>query len=389
MLLRKKYQGARPTKVRIDKLEPIADGLSFSYKKAQTTQVVIERGLLDKLDRLEIMEPDRTASHHIIITDPIVDKIFGEKVFQKFKNGGYLVTKLVAPSGEAAKTMDVYREFAEKIVGLGIDEHSVIFSLGGGAIANLAGFLAATLYRGIGLIHIPTTLMCMNDVAISLKQAINDQRGKNLVGSYYQPLLVLIDPSIEMNETIVSQGLSETIKHALAQDVNFFDALISYKGRITDTDFLEMTIRRTIELKIELMTDDMFENYQGIVLQYGHEVGHALEHLSHFKLSHGEAISIGMRVSAEISYLMGVTGVETVVAHKKIFKHYNLPFSVPSYITKDAIVDALKFNKKTRGSDIRFALVEFVGKIWKIKQEYGIPVSINIIDEALRKSYQE
>lgn len=388
MLLRRSHRGSRLSNVKVDSLKSVTSPLDFHYEKKQTTKVLVERGLIERLSEIELMEADSTASHHIIITDMTVDAIVGEKVLLQLAKGGYNVTKLVAPTGEAAKTMDVYREFAERIVGLGIDEHSIIFSLGGGAIANLAGFLAATLYRGIGLIHIPTTLMCMNDVAISLKQGINSQKGKNLVGSYYQPLLVLIDPGIPLNETIVRHGLSETIKHALAQDDIFFQYLLSYNGDICDKSFLETIIKKTIGLKIELMEEDMFENNRAIILQYGHEVGHALEFLSQFKLTHGDAISIGMRVSAEIAHLMEVTGVDTVEAHKKILKHFDLPYVIPDYLEKSAVLDSLRFNKKTRGSDIRFALVEFVGKIWKIKGEYGIPVPVAILDEALERSYK-
>jgi 3-dehydroquinate synthase len=227
----------------------------------------------------------------------------------------------------------------------------------------------------------------MLDVAISLKQGINSEKGKNLVGAYFQPLAVFIDPDVAMPETLIRHGLSEAIKHAFAQDRPFFDFLMEYDGKISDPAFVEEVIRRTIGLKIELMQEDMFENNRAIVLQYGHEVGHAVEFLSGFKLSHGEAISIGMRVSAEISHLMSVTGKETVDAHKALLQKYGLPITIPAYLKKDAVLDALKFNKKTRGTDIRFALVEFVGKIWKIKGVYGIPCPVEIIEEALLRSY--
>ncbi|OHA15183.1 MAG: hypothetical protein A3G52_03500 [Candidatus Taylorbacteria bacterium RIFCSPLOWO2_12_FULL_43_20] len=388
MLFRRKKENARPTEVKTDRFIYPDTSLHFRYEKSRETPVIIEQGILDRIDTLRLMDRDRTASHHIMITDTVVDRLVGKKVEEKLTKAGYSLTKIIAPSGEAAKTMNVYHELSEKITSIGIDEQSVIFSLGGGAIANLAGFLAATLYRGIGLIHIPTSLMCMNDVAISLKQGINNQKGKNLVGSYYQPLLVVIDPSVPMNETIIRHGMSETIKHALAEDVAFFDYLLSYNGDLKDVNFLEKIIRHTIELKIGLMNDDMFENARAIILQYGHEVGHAIEYLSHFGLTHGEAISIGMRVSAEISHLMGVTSEDTVYAHKKILEHYKLPYIIPQTIEKRAILDALRFNKKTRGNDIRFALLEHVGKIWKIKGEYGIPCPVEIIEEAIRRSYE-
>lgn len=387
MFIRRSLIGERVTDVDIKRLEPVYGSFSFTYQKTATTQIIIERGVIERFDHIALMDPGRTASHHIIITEKRADDVVGKEVYEKMCKAGYTVTKLVVPSGEEAKRIDVYRSLAEQIIALGIDERSIIFSVGGGAVANIAGFLAATLYRGVGLIHIPTTLMCMLDVAISLKQGINSEKGKNLVGSYYQPLLVIIDPAISIPEKLVFDGMSEAIKHALTQDPLFYDFLMSYEGSLTDVDFIEAVVRKTISLKIELMEEDMFENRRAIALQYGHEVGHAVEYISGFALSHGEAISIGMRVSAQLACLMKVAPQVTVDMHVAILKKYHLPYTIPEYIKEEAILDALLYNKKTRGKDIRFALVEFVGKIWKIKGEFGIPCSPELIKEAIKRSY--
>ena len=388
LLMRAKHAGSRLSDVQVEDLLPLETDVSFTYSSLKTTPVVIKAGILNQIEQFAIMPPDATASRHFLITDELTDKLFADKVMNALTKAGYSISKLVVPIGEEAKQLHVYNELAERIVGMGvIDENTQLISLGGGAVANLTGFLASTLYRGVGLIHIPTTLMCMLDVAISLKQGINSQKKKNLIGSYYQPNLVLIDPAIPMSEGIVRNGMSEAIKHALCQDTDFFEYLVSYKGDIQDPVFIERVIKRTIELKVALMEDDMHENGVGLALQYGHEIGHALEYLSHLKLSHGEAISIGMRVSAEIAHAMGVTSMDTVSQHKEIFSHFELPYSIPKDISFDAIIDALRFNKKTRGKDIIFALLEFVGKMWKVKGEYAIPVQMPVLVEALKRSY--
>ncbi len=377
----------RPTTVDVDSLKKIKSEISFHYKKEDTTKVLVEPGLINKISDLEIMNPERTASNHILITDEIVDELYGGVVEKQMREKGYKVMKLVAPVGEIAKSMPVYKEFAEKIIASGIDEQSVIFALGGGVVANLSGFLAATLYRGIGLIHIPTTFMNMVDVSISLKQGINGQKGKNLVGSYYQPLLVLIDPAISVPDWLVRDGISETIKHAVCQDKEFFDYLVKYKGDLSDVDFRTKVIKKTIDLKIFLMENDMYEQNAAMILQYGHEIGHAIEFLSKFDLTHGEAISIGMRVTAELSYLMDVTDKKTVEDHKKILKNFKLPISIPEKISKEAIIDILKYNKKNRGSDVRVVLPEYTGKTWKIKGEFGIPCPLELIEKAIDNGY--
>ena len=386
MLMRRTHALARPSRVRIDTLKEIAPRASFTYTKTQETGVLIEPGAFRRLGELKLMDVERVNSHHVIITDENVDALLGSAVFSQLEAAGYEVTKLVIPAGEQSKCMDVYHGLAEQIIALGIDERSVIFALGGGVVANISGLLAATLYRGIGLIHFPTTMMNMLDVSISLKQGINGQKGKNLVGSYYQPLLVVIDPAINMPDWLVRDGMSEAIKHAICQDADFYQYLLKNADRVSDVAFRTEVIERTIKLKIELMHEDMFEHKRAMILQYGHEVGHSIEFLSHFELTHGQSISIGMRVSAEISKLMGA-GDDTVDAHKKILHAYRLPYQIPEHMDAHAVVSALKYNKKTRGGEVRFVLPELVGKAWKIKGEYGIPCPTELVYKAIEQSY--
>lgn len=389
MLMRRQNALARPSAVRLEGLQDLQKTTSFTYTKIQETGVVIEPGVIQHLGQMRLMDPERVASHHVIITDENVNPLLGSAVFSQLREAGYIITKLVIPAGESSKSMALYNNLAEQIITLGIDEQSIIFAMGGGVVANVAGLLAATLYRGIGLIHLPTTIMNMLDVSISLKQGINGQKGKNLVGSYYQPLLVIVDPAISMPDWLVRDGMSEAIKHAICQDKDFYDYLIKNADQVADVSFRTEVIKRTIALKIELMHEDMFEHKRAMILQYGHEVGHAVEFLSRFELTHGQSIAIGMRVSSELARLMG-TGEDTVQAHKEILDRYQLPYQIPEYITAQAVIDALRYNKKTRGGEeVRFVLPELVGKTWKVKGEYGIPCPLKLIYKAVEQSYYE
>lgn len=386
MLMRRVHAVARPSAVRLETLQVLPATASFTYTKTQETKVILEPGVIKRLGKMRFMDPERVSSHHVIITDEQVDQILGDTVLFQLREAGYGITKLAIPAGEQSKSMTVYNDLAEKIIALGIDEQSVIFALGGGVVANVSGLLAATLYRGIGLVHLPTTIMNMLDVSISLKQGINGQKGKNLVGSYYQPLLVIVDPAISMPDWLVRDGLSEAIKHALCQDKDFYEYLLKNADRAADVAFRTEVIKRTIKLKIDLMHEDMFEHKRAMILQYGHEIGHAVEFLSRFELTHGQSIAIGMRVSAELAKLMKA-GDDTVAAHKEILNGYHLPYQIPEYMNAHAVIDALKYNKKTRSGEVRFVLLELVGKAWKIKGEYGIPCPVELAYKAIEQSY--
>jgi len=388
IMQRRLHNLSRATKVNLKKIQNVSTDISFTYAKSQQTRVIVKKNIINRLGNIRVMEDNATSSHHILITDENVDVLYGEIAYQQLLKAGYKISKLVVPAGEGTKSMRMYHRLAEKIVTLGIDEQTHIFALGGGVVANFAGFLAATLYRGINLVHIPTTFMNMIDVSISLKQAINGENGKNLVGSYYQPSLVLIDPSLSMPDWLVRDGLAEAIKHAICQDKDFFDFLINYRGDLSDEEFRNYVIKKTIELKIFLMDVDMFERREGMILQYGHEIGHAIEFLSVYNMTHGQSISVGMRVSAEIAKIMGVTGQETVDKHIEILEHFGLPSCIPKNMDIDAILSTLKYNKKNHQEEVRMVLPEFIGKVWKITGEYGIPCTPQLISSALQKCYQ-
>tara|TARA_Y100000310_G_scaffold169635_1_gene169824 strand:- start:5000 stop:6841 length:1842 start_codon:yes stop_codon:yes gene_type:complete len=387
MFMRRQSLSVKPLKAS-ESFKEISPNVSFTYTKSQETSIIVEQGIMNQLGKIKLMDKARVNSQHIIITDENVDAILGESVLSQLQNTGYKASKFVIEAGEQSKRMEVYNDLAEKIIALGIDENSVIFALGGGVVANISGLLAATLYRGIGLIHLPTTIMNMLDVSISLKQGINSQKGKNLVGSYYQPLLVVIDPAINIPDWLVRDGISEAIKHAICQDKNFYKYLLENAHKVSDSLFRKEIIERTIQLKIELMNEDMFEHKRAMILQYGHEVGHAIEFFSRFELTHGQSIAIGMRVSAELAKLMNA-GDDSIKAHKKIMKAYNLPYSIPRNMSSSAVIDALKYNKKTQASEARFVLPDFVGKVWKIKGEYGIPCPVELIKKAVENSYEK
>jgi 3-dehydroquinate synthase len=272
----------------------------------------------------------------------------------------------------------------------GIDERSVLVSLGGGAVCNVCGFIASTLYRGVGLIHVPTTLMAQCDASISHKQALNGRRGKNLVGAYYAPIRIVVDVNFlaTLEDWLIPDGLAEVLKHALGQDKAYLDELFAYDGDIRAPEFLERVIKRNIELKCELMAVDPKEHAAGMVLQYGHNVGHAVEYLSGYELSHGEAIAIGMMVSARTARLLGGCDDEMVELHRKLIAKYQLPTMIPATMRMSDILDALRYDKKYLSEGVRMALLSGPGELWQVKGDYAIPVSEDVLTAAIEATME-
>jgi 3-dehydroquinate synthase len=252
-------------------------------------------------------------------------------------------------------------------------------------VCNVCGFVASTIYRGLELVHVPTTLMAQCDAAISHKQAINGHRGKNMVGSYFAPRLVAVDVEVlaTLSTRLLRDGLAEAIKHALAQDPAYVEMLLSHAPDLDNLDFLEAVVRRNVELKCELVRSDGKELREGVVLQYGHTFGHPLEHLSGYRLLHGESVAIGMMIAARVARVLGACRDDLVELHERVIRHFGLPTEVPANIATSDVLRTLRYNKRYLTEGTRMALLTDVGKVWSVGGEYVIPVSERVLAEAL------
>ena len=361
----------------------------FTTGAPAQTRVLLQRGFVRNPSSFQLIPEESSSSPIFVFTDERVDRLYGEAFIGDLKQAGYRVRSVVLPEGEAAKTLKNYVRLVEEVLSTGVDERSVLISLGGGSVCNVCGFIASTLYRGLGLIHVPTTLMAQCDAAISHKQGVNGSHGKNLVGSYYPPIAIAVDIDVlaTLDDWLIPDGLAEVVKHALGQDAHYLDFLLEHRGSARDPDFLEMVVRRNIELKCALMSTDPKEHREGMVLQYGHEVGHPVEFLSGYQLSHGQSVAIGMAVSAEVSRIMGGASEELVAIHRRVLEQYGLPRRIPSSITIDDIMTAMRYNKRRLTEGNRLALVEAPGKLWSVDGDYAIPVDDRVLVQALERCY--
>ncbi|MFP4597459.1 MAG: NTP transferase domain-containing protein [Persicimonas sp.] len=362
---------------------------SFETGKPTQTEVFVQRGFVREPSTLELI-PEASASSPIyVFTDTRVNELYGDDFVGGMRQMGYDVRRVVMAEGEESKTLRNYTRLVEHVLAEGIDERSVLVSLGGGAVCNVCGFIASTLYRGIGLVHVPTTLMAQCDAAISHKQGVNGERGKNLVGAYYPPINIAVDVEVlaTLEDWLIPDGLSEVVKHALGQDPAYLDYLLDFDGDMRDADFLEHVVRRNIELKCELMAVDPKELREGMVLQYGHTVGHPIEYLSGYDLNHGQSVGIGMMVAARVARLLGACGDEMIELHRKVIEKYELPTRIPKNIAVDDILAMMRFNKRYLTEGTRMALVDAPGHLWSVDGDYTIPVSDGVLQEAIELSY--
>lgn len=300
----------------------------------------------------------------IFLIDKKVFYIF--KKLQNYKKQNYILIDC----SEKIKNFEHYSNITEKILKIGIDRNSTIISIGGGTLGDLSGFIASTILRGVDLILIPTTLLSQVDSSIGGKNGINTKSGKNLVGTFYQPKLVLIDPSIlsTMSRREILSGYAEIVKHSLINDKIFFNWLNKNSKKIFkfDSKIITEAIYKSILIKKKYIIADEKEKLKNknsrAILNFGHTFGHALETYYKYnkKLTHGEAISIGMIIAAKISYelkYLSYLNLKKIIDH---FKSNKLPINEKKMYDKK-IFEFIKKDKKNINGKLTFVLINNIG----------------------------
>ncbi len=358
---------------------------AFHTGRSIRTEVVVERGLVSRPERAGLVPPASASSPVFVFTDETVNRLYGDRFAGRLRAAGYEVRRVVMTDGEASKTLTHYAQLVDRVLAQGIDERSLLVSLGGGAVCNVCGFVASTLYRGVELAHVPTTLLAQAGAAITHKQGVNGARGKDLVGSYHAPRRIAVDVDVlaTLDLRYVRDGMAEVIKHGLAQDAEYA-RFVDAPHDLRDPAFLEAVVRRNIELKCALMAADPTELGAGMALKYGHTAGHPIEYLSGYRLTHGEAVAIGMMVSARVARLMGASDLVSTTA--RMLRRYGLPTVIPSDVRMPDIVAAMRYNKRGVTQGTRMALLSGPGELWSVDGEFAIPVSDVVLRRALVES---
>jgi len=305
--------------------------------------------------------PDLTRVY--IITDETINRLHLNKLLPLLNKWNPVV--FTAPSGEKAKTFEVYYQALSAALENGLDRKSVILAFGGGAVGDLSGFVAATFMRGISFIQIPTTILA-HDSAVGGKTAINHPQGKNMIGAFYQPEAVFYDLSLlkTLPDKEVRSGFAEVIKHSLIADLPFYQWLFenvrSFHGLTTDN--LTKSIVKGIKVKNEFVSQDEKEAGVRAYLNFGHTLGHAIEaKMGYGKMTHGECVMIGMLFALNLSKeLLGLSFDGGKFTQWIQLLGYDI--RIPGHLTAAELLEAMKHDKKTIGESIRFVLLEQIGQ---------------------------
>lgn len=306
----------------------------------------------------------RTA---LVVANPVVKRHYGDTVVHSLQAAGYQVFLAEIPAGEEAKTLQTAMLLYDQAVRIGMDRKSPMLALGGGVVGDITGFVAATYMRGVPFIQIPTTLLAQVDSSVGGKVAVNHPQGKNLIGAFYQPKLVLIDPATlaTLPEREWLSGTAEIIKYGVIQDAGLFDLLS--KGNLAmlreDKEKITHIIGKSCAIKAKVVGADEKETGLRMILNYGHTVGHAIESAGAYtQYTHGEAVAIGMVAAAKLAHKIGWFGERECDAIEKTILCYGLPIRYTG-LDQSVVEERLYHDKKKEGSKIRWVLPKGIGSV--------------------------
>lgn len=326
--------------------------------------IVIKRGLLSEIgsSAAGLGLKGRAA----VVTNPTVADLYADRVMKGLKAAGFKPVLITIPDGEEYKSLNEASKVYDGLVQHRMERSSAIIALGGGVIGDMAGFVAATYLRGVPYIQIPTTLLAQVDSSVGGKTAVNHPSGKNLIGAFYQPKAVYIDPEVlkTLPERELKAGMAEVVKYGVIWDEGFFEFLEKNSGVLYSIGReLTRAIERSCEIKAEVVGKDETESGLRSILNLGHTFGHAIEAASGYgTYRHGEAVSIGMVMAVGFSARLGLCGTEIEERVRGLLSSLGLPTDAPD-IPAEALMEAMRLDKKVSGDKLRFILVTGLGKV--------------------------
>ena len=306
------------------------------------------------------------GSRVAVVSNPVVAPLYGAQTEVALQSAGFQPFTCSMPDGERHKRLATVTALYDQFLIGGLDRSGTVLSLGGGVTGDVAGFAAATFMRGVRFVQVPTTLLAMADASVGGKTGVDLPRGKNLVGAFKQPALVVIDPAVlaTLPAEEIRSGLAEVIKHGIIGDPDLFAELERRggdKGTRGQGDWVAW-IAHSLRVKIAIVEQDPFEQGRRAVLNLGHTVGHALEKLSGFVLFHGEAVSIGMVAAARTAAELGLATPSLADRVEAVLATWELPVRCPPFDT-DAIWEAMAHDKKRQGRSLRWVLPHAIGEM--------------------------
>jgi 3-dehydroquinate synthase len=305
----------------------------------------------------------------LVVSHPGIAKHFAEKLLQGLQQAGFAAHLCLLPAGERYKTLRSVAKIYDAALAFGLERSSTLVALGGGVIGDIVGFAAATWLRGIPFVQVPTSLLAMVDAAIGGKTGVNHPQGKNLIGAFYQPRLVWIDPTVlkTLPPREFTSALAEVIKYGVIQAADVFEFLEDRPQLSRYTDFtpadLHYLLRRCAECKAWVVQQDEKEAGLRAILNYGHTLGHALEAATGYRrYLHGEAVAIGMVAAGEIARRLGWWSATEAERQRHLIEKAGLPSRWPAGIPWETVLQAMQADKKVKQGRIRFVLPRRIGQ---------------------------
>jgi 3-dehydroquinate synthase len=328
-------------------------------------EMIIGRGILARTGELvrEILPPGRCA----LITDTNIAPLHAGAVVASLSGAGFHPTLITIPAGEKSKSLSNTETVCGQMIAAGLDRNAFVAALGGGVVGDLAGFVASIYYRGIPHVQIPTTLVAQVDSAIGGKTGVNARQGKNLIGSFHQPALVITDPETlsTLPRREFNEGVAEIIKHAVIRDA----AMLMDIEKAVASD-LPALIAHNQNIKSQIVVEDEFEKL-GVraLLNFGHTIGHAIENAAGYgRYLHGEAVSLGIAAALRLSVDKAGLSSEEAQEVLRALRAFDLPVRLPEDIPTEALMESLRKDKKFEAGAIRFVLTGKLGSAFLSKE---------------------
>ncbi len=322
-------------------------------------------GLLSRVG--EMMKAQGIGGRVGIVSNPPVAGLYGEEVRESLRGAGYETTLVLIPEGEAHKNTASLGLIYDALVEHRFDRSATLIALGGGVIGDVTGYAAATFLRGIGFVQIPTTLLAQVDASVGGKTAVNHHQGKNLIGAFHQPRLVVIDMNTlrTLPQREFAAGMAEVIKHGIIEDAGFFgfleeamDALLRMEPAAVET-----AVAASCRIKAAVVEQDEREDDRRAILNFGHTIGHALESFTGYeRFLHGEAVAIGMIQAAALSAGQGLCSAAELGRIEALLRRAGLPWRLPEDIALEDLVAGMALDKKSHAGKIKFVLCEGIGR---------------------------
>ena len=321
--------------------------------------IYIEDGLLNRASTY--LADIWNGRRIVILSDDHVFPIYGEALLTSLAN--YECSSVVLPAGEEAKSFESLPKIYTQLIAAGISRSDLIIALGGGVIGDLTGFVAATYLRGIPFVQIPTTLLAQVDSSVGGKVAVDLPQGKNLIGAFYHPKLVLIDPQTlqTLPPRYINDGMAEVIKHGCILDATLFQLIKDATSYISLIPHLKDIIYRNVDCKRQIVQRDPYDKGERMLLNFGHTLGHAIEQYYHYQReSHGEAVAIGMYQITRIAEEQGLTKAGTAATLKEVLTNFSLPTS--SGIECEQLLRGISRDKKNLHNRLNLILLKEIGE---------------------------